>query len=312
MLLQTLTMKKFILAALFGVIILSGAFRDVKASEQQEKIANNEQVGESITIEQLESLGAFPEKYDSMSHLGRLDWLNSRLKQAQTPPEIYNYKRAKAFEHFSQYQNQETTGICQENPPLSFDLGYRYLCILVSDVPYETRISQFLKLHQDAMDADNKGIAAQALVSLGWYQSGNGDIDLAFRSYNEALSLGEHLNFYELNDAMANTATLYIIHGDKGYVQRGISLHRETIEKLQQKIKDDPDSAQYVKSSITIARFNIGVAYALHLYDYEKALKWFRLVNDSDPAVPHLKMSSLIFTALSAIELGQFIDKSVH
>lgn len=72
---------------------------------------------------------------------------------------------------------------------------------------------------------------------MGWYQSGHGDIELAFKSYEEALSMGEHLEFYALNDAMVNTATLYIIHGDEEYVHKGIELLKNQLSEQKTSLR---------------------------------------------------------------------------
>lgn len=276
------------------IVLFGGTANTALAAEQ-----------EAITLEELKQLAPFPETYDAMSYEGRLDWLNSQINKVNSPAEDYNYKRAIAFEYYSNYKNPEAQELCNSNPPLSFDVRYRYLCVMISDISYDERINDYLELYEDAVTADKKDMVAQVLVSMGWYQSGNGDIDLAFKSYEEALSLGQHLDFFTLTDVMVNTATLYIVHGDKVYVKKGIELHKETIERLKQKKEDDPDSAEYVDGSVIIAQFNIGIAYALHLHDYQKALHWFNMVSDSKTSLPHLQFSSLIFGALSAFELGR-------
>ncbi len=259
---------------------------------------------ERITLEDLQQLEPFPEFYDQLSPEARLDWLNTQINQDSSPIENYNYQRALAFEHFFNYRNTEAQELCQSNPPLSFDLRYRFACIQVSDVSYDNRLDKLLKLYQDAIEADSKEMVAQTLNSMGWYQSGHGDIELAFKSYEEALSMGEHLEFYALNDAMVNTATLYIIHGDEDYVHKGIELLKNSIERIKEKLKEEGRTDD-VPGSIIIPQFNIGVAYALHVYDYEKALHWFNIVNNSNTSIPHLRMSSLLFSALSAVELGR-------
>lgn len=259
---------------------------------------------EQIALEDLQQLEPFPEFYDQLSPEARLDWLNTQIDQASSPVHNYNYQRALAFEHFFNYRNTEAQDLCQSNPPLSFDLRYRFACIQVSDVSYDNRLDKLLKLYQAAIEADSKEMVAQTLNSMGWYQSGHGDIELAFKSYEEALSMGEHLEFYALNDAMVNTATLYIIHGDEDYVHKGIELLKKSIERIKEKLKEE-GRTEDVPGSIIIPQFNIGVAYALHVYDYEKALHWFNIVNNSNTSIPHLRMSSLLFSALSAVELGR-------
>lgn len=251
---------------------------------------------------------AYPDAYQAMSPEARIDWLNSQVEQTDDAVELYRFRRSLACEYFSHFQSPEADKYCQSNAPLSFDLVYRYLCAMAADESYETTIDTYLKLYEDATEVGDEVIIAQVLMTLGWEQSGNGDIKQAFESYNEALSLGEHLDFYALNDAMANLASLYVIHGDEHYVSKGIELHKKTIKRLQQKIQDEPGEATYLKSSLAVARFNTGVAYALHLRDYEEALKWFKLVNSTDISLPNVKLSSLLFSSMSAAYLDEFVE----
>ncbi|HEY9030720.1 MAG TPA: GGDEF domain-containing protein [Kangiella sp.] len=298
---QISTIRTILLLIILGIAGLNGFSGKALAAEDEEPALPEE----AITLEELQQLEPFPEFFEQMSPEGRLDWLNSQIDQAATPVESYNFQRVLAFEHFFNFRNSEAQEVCQTNPPLSFDLRYRFACIQVSDISYDNRLDNLLKLYQDAVEADNKEMVAQTLNSMGWYQSGHGDIDLAFKSYEEALSMGEHLDFYVLNDAMVNTATLYIVHGDEEYVLKGIELLKQSIERIKEKLQEEQASAENITTSIVIPQFNIGVAYTLHLYDYENALQWFKIINGSDISISHLKMSSLLFSALSAVELGR-------
>lgn len=282
-----------ILVAATLVVMLFISPKSFSATEQE------------ITLEDLQQLEPFPEVYDQMSPEGRLDWLNSQVKQATTPAQTYNFQRALAFGHFFNYRNSETQDICETTQPLSFDLRYRFACIQASDISYEKRIERFFNLYQSAIEADDKTMAAQVLTSMGWYQSGKGDIAAAFKSYEEALSMGDNLEFFTLNDAMVNTASLYIIHGDKEYIRKGIELHKQSIERIKKRSEEDPEFAEMSRAAMIIPEFNIGIAYALHTYEYEQALQWFDIINKSDTEIPHLRLSSILFSALSAVELGR-------
>ncbi|MBD3654311.1 diguanylate cyclase [Kangiella sp.] len=288
------TIRLILIPTILTALVLGTFFNSATAAEEEE-----------ITLEELQQLDPFPELYDEMSPDGRLDWLNSQIDQATTAAERYNFQRALAFEHFFNYSNPEAQKLCQSNPPLSFDLRYRFACIQASDVSYEKRIDSFFELYKSAVEADDKTMAAQVLTSMGWYQSGKGDIAAAFKSYEEALSMGESLEFFALNDAMVNTASLYIIHGDDDYIKKGIELHKQSIERIKKRASEDPEFAETSLAAMIIPQFNIGVAYALHTFEYEKALEWFEIVNKSDTEIPHLKLSSILFSALSAVELGR-------
>lgn len=295
------TIRTMLLPIILGMFLFGGLSNNALSAEDQEL----DQAGKEITLEELQQLEPFPEFFEQMSPEGRLDWLNSQVKQATTPAENYNFQRALAFEHFFNYRNSEAQDICQATPPLSFDLRYRFACIQASDVSYEKRIERFFNLYQSAIEADDKTMAAQVLTSMGWYQSGKGDIAAAFKSYEEALSMGESLEFFALNDAMVNTASLYIIHGDKEYIRKGIELHKQSIERIKKRAEEDPEFAETSRAAMIIPQFNIGIAYALHTFEYEKALQWFDIVNNSDTEIPHLRLSSILFSALSAVELGR-------
>ncbi|MCW9028278.1 MAG: GGDEF domain-containing protein, partial [Kangiella sp.] len=295
------TIQTMLLPIILGVFLFGGLSNNALSAEKGEPALAEDE----ITVEKLQELEPFPEFFEQMSPEGRLDWLNSQVKQAATPAQTYNFKRALAFEHFFNYRNSEAQSICQTTPPLSFDLRYRFACIQVSDVSYEKRIERFFNLYQSAIEADDKTMAAQVLTSMGWYQSGKGDIAAAFKSYEEALSMGENLEFFALNDAMVNTASLYIIHGDKEYIRKGIELHKESIERIKKRAEEDPEFAETSRAAMIIPEFNIGIAYALHTFEYEKALQWFDIVNKSDTEIPHLRLSSILFSALSAVELGR-------
>ena len=303
-----LTINNLMSVVLVGFAIIYSSI--TVAFAQEEHITANPEppLEKAVTLEELEKLEAYPDAYQAMSPEARIDWLNSQVEQTDDAVELYRFRRSLAFEYFSHFQSPEADKYCQSNAPLSFDLVYRYLCAMAADESYETTIDTYIKLYEDATEVGDEVIIAQVLMTLGWEQSGNGDIKQAFESYNEALSLGEHLDFYALNDAMANLASLYVIHGDEHYVSKGIELHKKTIKRLQQKIQDEPGEATYLKSSLAVARFNTGVAYALHLRDYGEALKWFKLVNSTDISLPNVKLSSLLFSSMSAAYLDEFVE----
>lgn len=122
--------------------------------------------GQDISREELEQLEPFPEFYDQMSPEGRLDWLNSQIDQAESPAQNYNFQRALAFEHFFNYRNSEAQQLCESNPPLSFDIRYRFACIQAGDVSYEERISSFLDLYETALEEDDMPMAARVLTAM--------------------------------------------------------------------------------------------------------------------------------------------------
>lgn len=304
---MTKVVQKTLTSAILTVLLFCVSPGLSRAAEEQ-----------NISREELEQLEPFPEFFEQMSPDGRLDWLNSQIDQAATPAQNYNFQRALAFEHFFNYRNSEAQELCEKNTPLSFDIRYRFACIQVADLSYEKRIDSFLDLYETSIDEDDQAMTARILTSMGWYQSGKGDIAAAFKSYEQALAMGDSLDFFTLNDAMVNTASLYIIHGDKDYIRKGIELHKQSIERIKLRASEDPEFAETVHEAMIIPQFNIGIAYALHTFEYEKALEWFEIINASDTDIPHLKFSSLIFSALSAVEIGrthlaeQYLDRTYN
>jgi GGDEF domain-containing protein len=101
-----------------------------------------------------------------------------------------------------------------------------------------------------------------------------------------------------------DTATSYIVNGDESYVRRGLALLGDAREQMQRALDDPKDGSnkRFLRDKLVLTEFNSGIAYALHLYDYEKALASFAQVADQDS--PY-REDALVFAALSAAELGR-------
>ncbi|WP_417445847.1 diguanylate cyclase [Kangiella sp.] len=257
---------------------------------------------QQITLEELQQLPAFPDEYTVRTYYARIDWLNTQIEQDNSDVLDYHLKRELAFQHFSQYKNNQAHEVCQYNPPLDFDLRYRFICIASNNQGYEEPIQKLWGLYNDAMAAGWNDTAAHALTTMGWMQSSNGDIASAFQSYEQALTLGEDIDIFSMTDIMINTATLYIVHGDEDYMQRGLDLHKESLQKLRAQIEEQPEQASRIESNIEVVLYNLGIAYTLHFEDYERALEWFGKITTNQTGI---EKAALVFSALAAVELGK-------
>lgn len=244
----------------------------------------------------------FPDTYESMSYAQRIAWLQTARQASTDDAQRYQYGRELAAQHYKQKDRQALKQTCLDTPPEKLDFEYRMVCIDVVKTSHEDAVRLMLAAHEDALAGQNINIATNILMEMAWQQSSAGDIAGAFASYEHALKLAEQAAPEVLNDVMLNTATVYVIHGDSEYVKKGVQLQQATHDRLRAQLQENPDSAPYAVPTLAVTQHNIGVAYALHLYDYAQALHWLAQV---DPANTELRRSVLVFSALAAAELQQ-------
>lgn len=256
----------------------------------------------NISAADLKQLPPLPDEYQQLSYAERLSWLMQQLQQADSAARRYQLNNEMAYQHFINYDNVSLLQICKTAKPLDFDLHYRYMCATSNSENLEQSVREYMQLYDDAISAKNIDLATQVVSGLAWLQSTHGDIASAFRSYELAMSLAKQASPEALNDVMLNTAALYVMYGDKTYVQKGVQLQQDTIKRLHELQAQNPATTAYVNDILALTHHNIGVAFALHLQDYQQALHWFLQV---DPAHKELRRSSLLFSALSAAELQQ-------
>lgn len=255
-----------------------------------------------VSAETLKQLPPYPNEYQDWSYTERVQWLQQQLNNTTTAVGRYQLESELAFQHFGNYANAEVKQLCLDNPAQQFDLDYRYICAVTAETPYQENIRQLIQLHDEAISAKNFNLATQALSTVAWQQSSQGDIASAFRSYELALSLAEQASPETLNDVMLNTAALYVMHGDKDYVQKGVQLQLSAIHRLETLKQEVPAAVDYANEMIALTQHNVGVAYTLHLRDYAKAILWLSKIA---PTNKGLRRSALVFSALSAAELQQ-------
>ncbi|WP_144395269.1 tetratricopeptide repeat-containing diguanylate cyclase [Pleionea sediminis] len=257
---------------------------------------------ESVSQTELEKLPSLPDSYKSLEHSSRISWLNQQIEKSDNPTEIYRLKRELAFQYARKNKDDQLPPLCQTTPPQLFDHRYRLICLVNSTANNKAVIKQLIALHNDALESRNIRVAAESLDYVAWLQSVEGDIAQAFESYEQVLPLAEQADINLLTNVTLNLALMYVIHGDREYVQRGIQLKLDTLTRLKQLKIDKPELANYVDRTLPAIYFNLGIAYALHIYDYQKALYWFEKVPDDNE---DLIESKLVFSSLSYLELNQ-------
>lgn len=261
-----------------------------------------------VTYDDIQKLPPLPASYSDLDFEGRIAWLNTQLSAISDTAEIYRHKRRLFIEYYYQNQMDEAAALCREVEPFRQDIYFRELCIFTNAKEYEDYLPLLMQLVHDAEKMGEPGEAAQVLIDLAWRQSQFGDIAAAFENYEKALAIAPSDDTEMLSTIMMDTATTYIVNGDEYYIRKGIDLLKKAKEQNQQLLEKESDDANrvYLKNNILLADFNSGIAYALHLDDYQKALEMFDRVNT---AKSPYQLSALSFSALAAAELG-LIDKA--
>lgn len=227
---------------------------------------------------------------------------SSAAVEPPVPSERYEETSARAIAHFLDNAYAPVREACVQVPPVDTDLDYRFACLSSNESDPGPTIPHLLDLHVEALAADEVNLAALSLSLAAWRQSATGDIRGAFETSERALTLAGHASPEVLNDVTLNTSALYVMHGDPEYVARGVELQQLTIQRFRDMKEARPGSAAGADFGIALSQYNAGVAHALHLDDYARALEWFRQV---DPGNLELRRSTLVFSALSAAELGR-------
>lgn len=262
-----------------------------------------------ITIGQVRNLPPLPAIYvDEPSFDTRIQWLKQRLADSADAAEQYRYQRSLFQNYYDERKTADAAATCQKNVPLREDVIYREHCILMTVPAYADHMPMLLALAHDARQIPNMAAAAQVLKDVAWRQSQAGDIAGAFENFEAALSAAPSDAVELLGDIMMDTAASYIVNGDEGYVRKGIALLETAREQMERALKNTHDRSNkaLLKDNVLLTEFNSGIAYTLHLADYEAALRHFDQVNGE--ANPY-REDALVFSALAAAQLKQF-DRS--
>ena len=223
------------------------------------------------------------------------------------PPAVEGHEaiRERTMAHFADSAYAAAQAGCAAAPPVADDIEYRFACLASREQDPAPTIPALFDLHVDALSADNIDVAALSLSLAAWRQSAGGDIRSAFLTYERAMHLASEASQEVFADVTLNTATMYVMHGDPEYVKRGVELQQLAIRRFEEMTAANPANARGHDFGIALSQHNVGVAYALHLGDYGRALEWFARV---DPENLEFLRSKLVFSALSAAELGRTQD----
>ncbi len=259
-----------------------------------------------VTYDDFRQLTPLPDDYYELSTEEREKWLKQALKNSPSPAKTYQLKRSLFANYYYQGDLDKSAKWCEDNRPLREDLYYRQMCIEVLYPKFDDYLPKVLEIIHDAKQNNDMRAAAEFLMTLAWRQSQHGNIAAAFQSYETALSLAPSDDLEFVSRIMMDTATNYIVHGDRNYIEKGIELLKRIREQSQDAIENssDPQEVAFLEDTIQLTNFNSGIAYALHLYDFEKALAYFDRVNQHNDS--SYVLSSLSFSAIAAAELGQY------
>jgi len=262
----------------------------------------------SLLFDDIRKLPPFPDSFYELPFEKRVDWLEAKLDKDPSQAEKYRLIRYLFFELYYDNQIDKSRSVCNENQPLREDYYYREICLMATFLEFDELLPHMLELIHDAKQDEKNNVTAVLLTDLAWRQSQHGDIAGAYQSYETALALAPSDDVELLNTIMMDTATNYIVHGDDNYIEKGIALLAKVREQSKQELEkeQDPQKQFILKDSIELTNFNTGIAYTLHLLQYDKALSFFDRVNNLDG---NYTLSALSFSSLAAAELGQF-DRS--
>lgn len=260
----------------------------------------------ALTIEAVRALPPLSQDYPADAPLqARVLWLEARLAAQSDPAERYRTQRLLFDEYYYEGQDAAAAATCLESPPLAADFLYRERCILASVPDYDESMSRLLALADEAQETSKPATAASLLKDIAWRQSQAGDIAGAFENFEAALAVAPSDDAEVFGEILMDTATSYIVNGDEGYIHRGLALLRQAREQMQRALDDpaDPSNKSFLRDKLVLTEFNTGIAYALHLSDYARALESFdRVARQPSP----YREDALVFAALSAAELGDF------
>ncbi len=246
-----------------------------------------------------------PEGFDNWPKDKSLSWLDQKLTAATVPAEIYVLKREIFRIKIQQNDHKGATEVCTGMKILPDDFSFRINCVDFSEgiIPHEEAREILLQILQDARQQKRYDDAVDALNSLAWIQSQDGDISEALASYTEALELVPKENERARFNVLFNLATNFIVHGNDDYIRKGISLLTEIKQRGAERAKGaDKDEAALLIADSYLAAFNIGIAYTLHLHDYAKAIDEFEYAKAAGGTT---RVEALTFSALSAAVIKQ-------
>ncbi|WP_141732756.1 Hpt domain-containing protein [Oligoflexus tunisiensis] len=245
-----------------------------------------------------------PEGFEDWPEDRRSTWLAQQLAVTTDPATIYVLKRTLFHEKLDQDDAKGAAQVCLEMTFVADDFPLRLRCIDAADgiMSHEEARRLLVAILQEARQLNRIADAVDALNSLAWLHSQDGDVAEALASYAEALELIPKDDERSRFNVLFNLATNYIIHGNDTYIRKGIDLLTEIKVRGAERAKqaDKAEAALFLADS-QLAAFNIGIAHTLHLEDYERAIQEFEYAKNRGDSSN--RVEALTFSALAAAEI---------
>ncbi len=260
-----------------------------------------------FTYDEIRALPKIEEPIFDWAPEQRIDWLAQKKNTSESPVHQYNFHRLLTATYFFSGSENKALSLCGEMPPMLEDIYYRWWCIDADEYSETKKLELKMELSLEAQQFARSEIAAAILSEVGWRQSQMGDIGAAFASYEKALEIVPKDQFDATLQIMFDVASLYIVHGDEKLVHKGIELLKEIrqqhlIKQQEALAENKKDIAEQHLQQQVMSLYNTGIAYALHLHNYPKALSFF------DEVLKHqqgFEVDAASFAAIAAAELNQ-------
>lgn len=231
------------------------------------------------------------------------EWIQSQLNSGHVGESRYFLQRLLVPRLARSGQHEEAISICRKSPPRSDDFVMHWWCLEASRefIPRQQLIANYEQLIGQAKAAGRWQSAVHGIQDLAWELASDGDVSTALNRLNEALELLPPEATSDRHTIKFYLGTFYAIYGDREFIQRGIALLQELKEEYVRNPELRSDREQ-MKAQAALEAYNIGIAYALHLDDYAKAIPELEFAAENSSSLAY---ASRIFQALSFVELGQ-------
>ena len=273
----------------------------------QELVNDSKRLGFSLA--DVEALPPLPDYLWKLEYSERISNLENNLSKASDPLYRYQYFQALVLLLGNRNMNQDLAPLCRNYTVLREDYLTRGRClrVLTREIPeYEAAMERLI---EEASATRKHKTIAQLFKHLAWHQSQAGRISPAFVNYERALAYVPPDDIELANDITFDAVSNYIAHGNDFYVRKGVNLleaMRNANLKLLRKV-DKREKIASIKHLIGLTYFNSGIAYVLHLYEYENALTQFEPLQDLNNDIG---ANAVTFLAFIHAHLGNYEQAS--
>lgn len=260
---------------------------------------------EAFNFSDIENMPPEPPSFQKMSSPDKIKWLRKKLGSTNDAMTEYRYKATLIRQLYFDAKRSEAETLCRSLKVLKRDFSTRAVCIELLFPEPQDYVTAITEIIEDAKEADNHDMVGNLLGRRAWRKSENGDIAGAFLDYETALNTVSPDNTQLVSEITFDTASSYIVHGNDYYIRKGIDLLTELRKSKREELKTDlpQNRRDYLKLEIQISYFNTGIAYTLHLHDYEKALAAFEKATELENS---LRVSAASYSAFVAAKLGYY------